>query len=424
MYIANLRVTHKKGAHEVLDRMALTDSALDDLYDTLLGKSDIDEAVVLTTCNRFEIFHSGNNGRGEAQAKKVVLDNFGAATANYLISDSFLATLEHLFRVSASLESLIVGEDQILGQVKDAFAYAADRGFSSKVLNLVFRKAISVGKKVRSDTGICDGKVSIPSAAIELANEHRPVRDKTVLLVGTGNMASSLARYITEFGPKELVVMGRTPEKLEKFCATHSGCPADFGELGRELERADLIFSATACPHVLITREMIEEATGEGRRGLTLIDIAMPSDIDPTVKEIPGVRYFSIDSLKEISCKNIQARRTEIARAEEIISGELARFKNKLKNLHLENFLSELNVYIEDIRRRELDRSFKMLETRDNDIEGILEGFSRSFKKKIMHNFLIGVKRDRTPAEDMERFLEIFTGNGNVSEHTYETVEE
>lgn len=414
MYIANIRVTHKNAPHDVIDRMILTEPEMYKFYEALLSHENIDEAVVVQTCNRFEFYFSGKEeAEGVAHARKFVLDRFGADIAEYLVVDSYLETLEHLFRVTSSIDSLIVGESQILAQVKEALSYASKNSFSVRILDPVFQKAISVGKRIRTETRISEGKVSISSAAVDLATQHAPIRDKKVVIIGTGRMASLLAEHIRGFGNRELVVVGRTPEKVTRFCETYSGRPASFSELPGELKDADFLFSATSCPRVLVAREMVEKAAKGRERPLTLVDIAMPSDMDPTVGELPNIQYLSIDDLKEISCKNMAARHDEVKKAEVIIGEELTRFKKKLQNLHIETFLSHLNMYTEEIRQREVEKALNMLGAAEPRTQDVIEDLSRSLVKRIMHNFLMGVRSSPTTDMDIERFVEIFMGNGN-----------
>ncbi|MEE9115494.1 MAG: glutamyl-tRNA reductase, partial [Thermoplasmata archaeon] len=261
MYVANLRVTHSTAPVEVIDRMVLTEPKRREFCELLLSKRDIVEVIVLQTCNRFEVYISGKDEeRGKAQARKVMLDWYGALISDHLIITAYMETLEHLFKVSSSLDSMIVGENQILGQVREALEFSSTREYSGKVLEPLFQKALSVGKRIRTETKISQGKVSIASAAMDLVHQHNPLENKKVLLLGTGNMGSLVAEYLNRFGKNELVVIGRTPEKLEEFCQVYPGRSENFAALQTELKDADILFSATSCPRVLITKEMVENA--------------------------------------------------------------------------------------------------------------------------------------------------------------------
>ena len=425
MYVANLRVTHRTAPIEVIDRMVLTEPKRREFCELLLSKSDIGEVIVLQTCNRFELYISGKDEeRGKSQARKVMLDWYGVHISEHLVVTAYIETLKHLFKVSSSLDSMIVGETQILGQVRGALEFSSTRQYSGKVLEPLFQKALSVGKRVRTETKISQGKVSIASAAMDLAHQHNPLENKKVLLVGTGNMGSLVAEYLNRFGKNELVVIGRTPEKLEDFCQVYSGRSENFAALQTELKDADILFSATSCPRVLVTKEMVGNAVAGREKPLTLVDIAMPADIDPAVKDIQGVQHFSIDDLHDISSQNLAARQDEASKAEAIIKDELGRFKGKLQNLHVETFLSSLSSYVEDIRQRECERALSMLENSESDTKSVVEVMSKSLTKKIMHNFLMEARSTPSTRVDMEKFVNTFMGNGNVPRDSDEETEE
>jgi len=414
MYIANIRVTHKTAPHDEISHLALIKSDKRRLCETLLAQENIDEVIIVQTCNRFEVYFAGEKEtEGKTRARKVILDWFGASTAKYMIMDTYLDTIAHLFRMTSSLDSMVVGENQILAQVKDSLNYASKNNYCGKILKLTFQKALSVGKSVRTETGISDGKVSISSVAVDYANQLNPIKGKKVIIIGTGKMGSLVAEYLPPFGHRELVVIGRTPEKLKKFCETYSGRPLNFGHLSKELEDADIVFSATSCPRVIITRETIGKVVDGRIQPLTIIDIALPEDVDPTVGEIPNVTYYCIDDLKEISKKNMAARHNKVKKAETIIKEEVNKFKKKLQNIPMDHLLFQLDNYTKGIRQREVKKSIQMLGDIEPKVHTIIEELGISLTKKIMHNFLLTLKSNPIPRKEVERLVNLFTNNGN-----------
>jgi len=412
MYIANLRVTYETASHDVLSRMTLDDDAKEHLYKALVAQDNIDEVVILQTCNRFEVFFSGKGEeKGTVQARKVILNTFGANTARYLTEDLWVDTIGHLFRLVSSIDSLIVGENQILAQVKEGFGYANERNYCGRVLRPTFQKALSVGKRVRTETKISNGKVSVASAAVDLANGRTPLDGKRVIMVGSGKMASLLAEYLCTFNVDDLTVVGRTPERLEQFCCEYPARPLTFDDLEKELGNADVLFSATSCPHVLISRDMIERVMDERERELTVMDIAMPEDVDPTISNIPLVHFFGLDDLREISERNKAMRQEEAVLVEGIISEEIETFMGSLQHFHLQNLLSHLNLYTEQIRQRELGKAMSMLGDRDQKTEIIIDGLSKSLMKKFMHNFMTALREYPGDSEEMKSFVHIFIGS-------------
>ena len=420
MYIANIKITHKDVPQEILDRLSITTSRLTGFYEELLALPNVDEALVLQTCNRFEIYFTGKNEEpGIEEVKKFMLDSYGADISKYLKSDSYVNTLRHLFQVVSSVDSLIVGENQILGQVREAYEFAKDGNFTGRILDPIVQKTLFIGKRIRTETKISDGKISISSAAVDLANKHTPLDGKNVMIIGTGNMATLLGEYISNFKLQSLTVVGRSPDKVQKFCGEFEGMALDIANLSDNLAKVDVVFSATACPRILITADMVDKAVDENHH-LTLIDIAMPADIDPLAGNNENTTYFNIDNLKDISVNNQALRQREVDLAEKIIEEELARLKFKLENLHIEHFLSSINGYVEGIRIKELEKAMAMMEDADPAINGIMEDFSKSLAKKIMHNFIKEVKMTNGDSIDMDKFLNIFVESGKMPGHPHE----
>jgi glutamyl-tRNA reductase len=412
MYIANLRVTYETASHDVLSRMALDEKGKEELYLALLAQDNIDEVVILQTCNRFEVFFSGKGEeKGTPQARKVILNTFGANTARYVIEDLWVDTIGHLFRLVSSIDSLIVGENQILAQVKESFGYANERNYCGRVLRPTFQKALSVGKRVRTETKISKGKVSVASAAVDLANEKETLNGKKVVMVGSGRMASLLAEYLCTFDLKELAVVGRTPERLEEFCCKYPARPQSFEELEDELGNADVLFSATSCPNVLVSRDMVERIIDAREKPITIVDIAMPEDVDPTIVDIPFITFLGLDDLRGISERNKALRQEEATKVEGIISEEIEAFMGSLQHFHLQNLLSHLNLYTEEIRKRELGKAVTMLGDMDQKTEIVIDGLSKSLMKKFMHNFMSALREYPGDSEEMKSFVHIFIGS-------------
>jgi glutamyl-tRNA reductase len=414
MYIANIRTTFQEAPHDVLSQMTQTESDLGEMYLKFLAQGNIEEVVILQTCNRFEVFYSGKGEeKGVEQARKVMLDRFGAPIAKHMKSDQWVETIDHLFRVTSSLDSMIVGENQIMAQVKDAFAYSSKEKHCGRVLTILFQKALSVGKRVRTETEISRGKVSISSAAVDLADQKNDLAEKKIIIVGSGKMASYLADNLCEYDLSNLTVVGRTQKRLETYCEKYGGKPVYMENIVDELADADFLFSATSSPRVLVTREMVERAMTGREKPLTILDIAMPEDIDPTVAEVSNVSYFCLDDLKEISEKNKELRESEAENACEIINEELGQFMGGIQNFHIQNLLSHLNLYTEEIRERELRKSLSMLEDPDPNVRSVMDGLTKSLVRKVMHNFILALKDYPGDSEEIKNFVNIFLGNHN-----------
>ena len=424
MYVANIRATHKTAPHHILSEMNLSEEQLKEFLKKFLALEEVNEAILLQTCNRFEIYYSGHDVTiGSENAHSLFQETFGDEMEQHCIMDSYLDTVGHLFRTVSSIDSMIIGENQIQSQTKEALAFAMENKLSGRVLNEVFRRALSVGKRVRTETAISCGKVSISSAAVDLVNEHFPIEGKKVIIIGAGVMANMVANHLKEFEPGELVVIGRTLQRVEAFCQEHSGRMSSHNELIEELGDADILFSATNCPRVLVRKEMVGEACKGREKPLILIDIAMPEDIDPGCSSVSCITSYCIDDLTEISEKNKVQRQEAIIDVESIISEELKLCRKHLQTAHVDRFISPMNSFVEEIRKQEVERAIRMIGEHDPRIEEIIRGLSRSLTKKIMYNFFVGVRETPITQEELERFISIFMGNGNVSGNKIEKTE-
>ena len=413
MYLANISIDYKNPPSGFLDRFALQDTAKLKLYKELMGQENIEAVITLQTCNRFEIYFTDKSETaGIEQAKKVLINQFGEDIKTYLSIKTYLETLKHLFRVVSSLESMIVGENQILSQCKEAYIYANEHGFTNRVLKLAFEKAINLGKKVRAETKISKGKVSISSVAVDMIDKICSLNRKKILLIGNGKMANLLAEYLKGFDITELTVVGRTPERVNNFCNVHGAQAANYKYLPEVLENVDIVFSATSAPRILIKKKVIKKIMrNRNYNPLYFVDIAVPRDIDPSASRIPNVQIYSFNDFKEISEKNMKARISEICKVEEIIEMDYKKLAKQLRNLHIEQYFASLNKYTESIRNNELEKAICMLgSVYEPKIKKVLEGFSKSLMKKLMHNFLLKIREHPLDEEELKKFTNIFMG--------------
>ena len=236
-------------------------------------------------------------------------------------------------------------------------------------------------------------------------------------------MANMVANHLREFKPRDLVVIGRTPERVECFCLDHCGRRSSHSELVAELRDADILFSATSCPHVLVRKEMVEEARRDNEEALILIDIAMPEDIDPGCSDIPGVTSYCIDDLSEISKRNKAQRQEAIERVEKIIGEETSLYKRYLQTAHVDRFIAPMTTFVEEIRQQEVERALRMIPEPDQRTEEIITGLTRSLTKKIMYNLFAGMRTTPVTHGELENFTAIFMGNGHVSGNKDEKTE-
>jgi glutamyl-tRNA reductase len=327
-------------------------------------------------------------------------------------------SLRHLMRLTCGLESMIVGEDQILGQVKELYGLAKKAGTVGKTLDTAFNKSIQVGKRIRNETGINKGSVSIGSAAVELAeNEIGGLDGKTVMVIGAGEMGTLVAKALANKEIKVIYVANRTFDKAEALACELNGKAVRYELMDNYIPLSDVVISATSAPHFVLTHEIISRAMEKRGKDLMLIDIGNPRNIENSVGEIKGISLHNIDGLRSISEANLAKRREEAKKAEVLIEEELTLLKKQYKRQQADTIISALYSRVEAIRCKECEEAINKLMARHTmgDVEReVLDDMTHSFAKQILAE---PTKILRNAAEhDDERFLdtvaELFKLNG------------
>jgi glutamyl-tRNA reductase len=409
--ISSMLITHTKAT--IVEMESAWHGGIDQLLVHLKSHELVEECAVLKTCNRVEVYVVSPKG------SKVLFDFAKHMKVSSRIID-FLdheESLRHLLRLTSGLESMIVGEDQILGQVKELFLLAKKAGAVGKTLDTAFNKAIQVGKRTRNETGINKGSVSIGSAAVELAEkELGGLEGKTVLVIGAGEMGTLVAKALANKDIKVIYVANRTFEKAQNLACELNGEACPYEKMESYIPKSDVVISATKAPHFVLTTEMMSRIMGE-KTDIMLIDIGNPRNIESGVGDLPGVKLHNIDSLRCISEANLDKRRAEAKKAEIIIEEELALLKRQYKRQMADNIISALYSKIEKIREQEREAALNKLRSRHTigDIEReVMDDMTNSFAKQILAE---PTKILRNAAEhDDERFLdtvaELFKLNG------------
>lgn len=330
-------LSHRTAPIEVRERLALSKDLQADLLDRLRSSDAIGEACVLSTCNRVEVYaalprHVEQGPEALTRAARVVggaLTEIGGPDVDRaLVTHAGFEALRHLYRVASSLDSLVVGEPQILGQLKEAVAFATDRGALGRTLGRAMHRALFVGKRVRTETGIGEGQVSVASIAVDLACEiFGDVSGKAALLVGAGDMAEGAAKLLVKEGVR-LIVVNRSFERAERLAREVGGEAKEWGELNWCLVEADIVVSSTASPDYVITRAGMKSIRKARRgRAIFFIDIAVPRDVEPSVNELDDVYLYDIDDLEQIADSSQKSREAEAHKAEAIVEAEVAAFE-------------------------------------------------------------------------------------------------
>ncbi|KUK44876.1 MAG: glutamyl-tRNA reductase [Methanothrix sp.] len=408
--IASMLVTHRKASIDDIERAWHGD--LETLLKWISSHGMVEECAVLKTCNRVEIYVVSPRG------EKVLFEFAKKARISSRIIDfhDHDESLLHLLRLASGLESMIIGEDQILGQMKELYAMAKEVGTTGWTLDVAFKKAISVGKRVRRETRINERSISVGSAAVDLAEEILgSLEGRSVLVIGAGDTGTLISKALLSRNIGELFVTNRTFGRALSLAASLEGTAVPFDRMKEMIGTSDLVISATSAPHYILRRDDLEEVVARRTKGtLLMIDIANPRDLAEDVGEIPGVELRNIDSLREISAENMRLRMAEMERAEAIIAEELAFLKAKYKRRRAEELLGRIYFQAEEIKAQECMRAMNKLGARHTlgEIEErVLMDMSHSIVNKI---FAEPTKVLRKAAErgddDCLRFVEELFG--------------
>jgi len=375
-------VTHRKASIDEIERAWHGD--VDTILKWVRSQERVEECAVLKTCNRVEIYIVSQRG------EKVLFDLAKKARVSSRIIDfhDHDESLHHLLRLASGLESMIIGEDQILGQMKELIQTAMKAGTTGWMLETAFKKAIQVGKRVRKETRINERSVSVGSAAVDLAEEILgDLNGKSVLVIGAGDTGELISRALMAKNISSLCVTNRTFSSAKSLAECLGGNAVPFEEMKSRLKVADVVISATAAPHYILLKEDIERAMAGRESKLLLIDIANPRDIDEAAADIPGVELHNIDSLRNISSENMKQRMAEVTRVEAIISEELQLLKAKYKRKQAEDLLAALYSQAEAIKDQEVRKAMNKLSARHTlgEIEQrVLQDMSHSIVNKLL----------------------------------------
>ncbi len=396
MEIVVVGVNHKAAPVQVREHLAFTPAQMESALSALREKTP--EAVLLSTCNRTEIYAIVPSAEDGAREVANFLADFHAVPverfAPYLFSQSGREAVAHLFAVASGLDSMILGEPQILGQVREAYLAALAQDTAGTLLSWVFHHAMKVGKQVRTDTNISRSAVSVSHAAVELAKGiFGTLADRSILLVGAGEMGQLAARNLMDNGCARLVVTNRTYSRAAELATRFGGTPKEFDRLPELLGEVDVAISATGAPSFVLTAEMVRQALrGRAGRPLILIDIAVPRDVDPLVRQFEQVLLHDIDDLQAVCTANLEERRKEVGRAQGIIDAELNLFETWWGSLQVVPTIKALRDRAEAIRQIELQKALPRLGELTDRQRSVVEALTVGIVNKMLHQPTVRLK--------------------------------
>jgi glutamyl-tRNA reductase len=401
MSILLIGVNHKTAPVEIRERLAFNDQACADGLRRLVDGDVVREGLIVSTCNRVEILGATTNEQLEFGAGRLTqfLDTSGHLPAGFLDQHLYRHTNEdavrHLFRVASSLDSMVVGEPQVLGQVRHAYSLAVEAGTAGRILNRLVHHTFRVAKRVRNETGIAANAVSISYMAVELGKKiFDSLKGCTVMLIGAGEMAELSARHLVNAGVSRVVIANRTEESARQIAHEFGGTTVPLEQLDQSLAESDVVICSTGAPDYVLTEERTRKALERRRnRPTCFIDISVPRNIDPAVSHIPNVFLFDIDDLESVITSNIREREREAERAELIVQSEVMQFQQTLRLMDMGPTIGALRQNLQDIARGEMARQRKRLGPLTKDQESAIESLLMSTVNKISHPILNQMRR-------------------------------
>ncbi len=398
MPLACVGISHERTPHGVRDSFATSLADITAAYRALwplFAGSQVAELAILATCNRVELYAAAASpAQPISRVPRQLLAALGTlggmpadALGTHVYTHAGADALRHLCRVAAGMESMILGEAEILGQVGAAFDLGAATGATGPVLEAAFRTAVRAGRRARTETGIGKNPLSVATAAVRVAAERADLATARTLVLGSGSMGRHALAALATAGAKHLAVVSRTLTHAQDAASGVGAKPRAWHELSAALAEADVVLCATGAPHPVVPAVLVREAVKAfpGNRAMLFLDIAMPRDVEPAVREVPGVTLVDMDDMHKVVAANLEARRSELPAVEDIVDEEIERFEEWRRGAALRPVLSALRSHGDVIRRRELERLFRRIGDLDPTLKDELARFSESLTSKLLH---------------------------------------
>jgi len=391
--IINARITFKKSPIHVLEKFAFKD--MPNACLTFKKNSSVSECVIIQTCNRIELFATSDNPNiGKIKSTWASL----TGQEESVFSDTLEVcenkdAFEHLLKLTSGLESLVVGEEQILGQIKESISVARQTRASGKRLNKLFDRSIRIGTRIRNSTGIGRGGISLGSMAVKLAEENvDDIKSKHVLLIGTGEAATMVAKSLKKRG-YTFNVTSRTVERSIGFSQTLGGSPIKFEEVLSGFSNYEIIFVATTAPYFLVTFDKMKDAIKNKKSGVMILDLSNPRTVDEKVATIPGIKLMNIDQIAEMIDKNMKKRKDKISTVENIISEEVPVIEATMKRLDAEPLVKDVFTNANSMRIKELQKALQMLGETDEKRIKIIDELTKAVVESIVSTPMNNLRR-------------------------------
>ncbi len=413
MHIVVVGLSHKTAPVEIREKLAVPESRLGEALTRLCSYPGVREGIVLSTCNRVEVYAVVDEiEAGYGRIQEFLADAHLSISSEQLTPHLFWhhgdRAITHLFRVTSSLDSMIVGESQILGQVKDAFEVALAHKSTGIILNKVVKKAISVAKRVRTETKIAETAVSVSYAAVELAKKiFSDLSEKTVLLVGAGEMAKLAAQHFIASGVRHVQVTTRNPQHGLELAERFGGAAVPFEQFREGMASADIVLVSTGAAQYLVSEDDVQRSVRQRKnRPMFLIDISVPRNIDPAVRHVDNAFLFDIDDLKARVEQNRGGRLQEAEKAERMVVDEVGVVRQWLQSLEVIPTIMALRTKVDDIRRVEVEKALGRLVNLSGPDRELVEAMASSIVNKLIHHTMVTLKAE-VNSSDGATFVEV-----------------
>lgn len=411
MEIFAIGLNYKTAPVEIREKFAVSDSQIGDIINLLSEVDSILEVCVLSTCNRVEFYGVASNTQNLKLDILKVLSQYFSIPIHSFEKHIFFFTekqaITHVFRVASSLDSMVIGEPQIVCQFKDSFSKAREYKAVRHILTRLFDKALNVSKKVRTSTGISRKAVSISYAAALLAKKiFGDLIDKNVLIIGAGEMAELAVKHLSSIGVKHIFVSNRTFEKAVELAQEFNGSAIRFDKLLEFLPEADIVIVSTGAPEPILKKEDIKKVVKNRKNPLFIIDISVPRNVEESVNDVEGVYLYNIDDLQTIVNSNIEERKIEAQRAEFILQDEVDKFIKWLQIQKVNPLISSIRSYADSLREKQLERLFKDMPYLTDEEKGKIDIAMRSLINKLLHRPTMYIK-DKAISEDDNYYVKI-----------------
>ncbi len=407
MQLAVLGLNHKTAPVEIREYFNFSEARVASILRHMRNYDNISEAVLVSTCNRTELYFVMDRPRETIRfMKRLLLHMCGDAyQSEYFYTLTGTHCVRHLFRVVSSLDSLVVGEGQILSQVKNAYHIARMNNMTDTIFNTMFNRAIAVGKRVRTETRIAYSSVSVSSAAVDLAMEilGGDLTHANILVVGAGHMSELTARHLIDKGAKTIFVSNRNLDHAQELAAKFNGTAIPYHKMFEQAASADIIITSTGAPHYVLTKENLGPLLGQRKeRPLILIDIAMPRDVDPALNDMEGVTVYNIDDLEDVVDTNKMFRTQESKVAEQIIEEEINTLKERLRYYTMRPVMVQLHDKMNFLRQKVLKKAFIKLPNLTDEEKRIIDLMTQRLEHKFLREPMIAMNKVAGTHEELE----------------------